>query len=236
MEALMRRLAVFLGVCCLCLGLAGRASAGGEVIEYLGPHPMASSLGRGMCFIEGPHIHAYAPEKPVLYVQAGPSWVFVGDPTEFDTVTPKYAYYGHHPVFWVDAPEGVAFEPYCYITGPHYHWFAPPPALAFKLKGGAYWFVGKHPAWYKGRVHRHLDEYYVGVHLAHPVITVAPPVGFVGVVIGAPTINVGFGFPGFGVVVDGPGYYGPGYRGHGRGHYRHGPPGYAKGWGKGHWK
>ncbi|HEY3355863.1 MAG TPA: hypothetical protein VGQ83_21600 [Polyangia bacterium] len=228
----MRRAHLCFGIACLVLALAGPAAADTVVIEYLGPHPIDPQLAKGMCFIDGPHVHAYRPHKEVLYVNVGGQHAFVGDPTEFEPAAPKFAYYGHHPVFWLDAPDH-----YCFITGPHYHWQAPPAALQFQLKGGAYWFVGAHPGWYKARAHKRLDTHYAHVHLVHPVIAVAPPVGFIGVVVGAPSVHVGVGFPGFGVVME-PGYY------EGRGKYKHhGPRGNAWGYrghggghGRGKWK
>ena len=33
---------------------------------------------------------------------------------------------------------------YCYLRGPHYHWYAPPPQTQFEMKGGAYWYVGNY--------------------------------------------------------------------------------------------
>jgi len=227
----MRTLATLLRACCLflLLGLAGSARADG-VVHYVGAHPIDPKLHKGMCFIDGPHVHAYAPHLPVLYAQVGGAWAFVGDPTEFEPTAPRYAYYGHHPLFWI---EGTG-DQYCFITGPHYHWQVPPPTLEFKLKGGAYWYVGKHPGWYKQHAHRHLDEHYAEIHLVHPVIAVAPPVGFVGVVIGAPGVHVDVGWPGVGVLVGPPGHYKVKHHGppHGKAWGHHG----FKGKGKGKWK
>jgi hypothetical protein len=217
------------GTLALALGLLAlsAAEARADVIEFRGAHPIDPVLAKGMCFIEGPHVHSYQPHKAALYVQAPGGWAFVGDPVEFEPDAPKFGYYGHHPLFWLQGGEH-----YCYITGPHYHWHAPPATLAFKLKGGVHWYVGKHPAWYKARVHKHLDQHYAAIHVVHPVVTVAPPVGFVGVVIGAPGVVIG----GPGVHVGWPGFVVGGHphgkvkvkHGHGWGHY--------KGRGKGHWK
>ncbi len=162
-------------------------TAWGDVIHYNGPHPLPPSSHQGMCVIEGPHLHQYQPHKPLLYVKAEANWVFVGDPVEFEPKATKYTYYGHHPVFWDHAPGApMEVEHYCYITGPHHHLYAPPPEINFKLKGGAYWYIGAHPAWYKKRRrrHRHIDRHYTTVHLHRPVITVEPPSGFLGVYVG----------------------------------------------------
>lgn len=212
----MRKTILRLGLSALLvlgLGVSARADT---IIQYQGPHPIDSSLGRGMCFIEGPHFHSYEPGNTIQFVRVGDDWAFIGDPVEYDPGAPKYGYYGHHPIFWVDAPDA-----YCSITGPHYHWNAPPPELGFQLKGGVYWYVGKQPDPYKGTPRTELDQYYTTVKVAHPVVTVAPPVGFVGVVVTLPGIYVAppvlrVETPGVIVVPGGHGW-GHGW-GHGRGH------------------
>ncbi len=169
----------------LTLGAGGGARAD-TLVEYLGPHPIDPGLATGMCYITGPHVHAYAPTNPVLYTHVDGGWAFIGDPVEFEPVTPRYGYYGHHPIFWVDGP-----ELYCYISGPHYHLEAPPPGAGFKQKGSVYWYVGEQPSWYKQRVNNDLDQHYAAVHIVHPVVTATPPVGFVGVVVGLPSVTIG---------------------------------------------
>jgi hypothetical protein len=178
----------------LCIvGAAGAAQA--RVVHYTEPHPVAPGVHKGMCHIEGPHIHAYKPHKPVLYVQIGGHYSFVGDPVEFEVEEaaadddeprrPRFAYHSHHPVFWV-TPAGAEIEHYCYINGPHHHWYRPPPRMRFKRKGGVYWYVGARPRWYRKRwrKRRHINRHYAEVHFTRPVVTVAPPVGFISVGIG----------------------------------------------------
>jgi len=229
--------------------LVGPTDARADIVHYIHPHPMPPGVGQGMCHIEGPHIHSFRPAKPVLYVEVEGQYAFIGDPTEFEPKARKYAYYGHHPVFWVDAPGEV--EHYCYITGPHYHLYAPPPELKFTAKGGVYWYVGAHPGWYRKRYkkYRPVDRYYASVRIARPVVTVEPPEGFVGVYIGAggrarvhghvgggvhivppppPGIDVNIHLPGVGVV------FGGAPVPHRRGvivHKRRGPPRHAPAWG-----
>lgn len=175
------------------VGAAPAARAG--VVHYLGPHPLAPGVGKGMCYIEGPHVHSYFPHKALLYVRTGSAYVFIGDPVEFevDAEAPRYAYYGPHPVFWI-SPGHRKGHAYCYIQGPHFHFFAPPPAykVKFKRKGGVFWWVGGHPKWYR-RGHwrgRALGRYYKHAHFARPVVRVGPPVGWVGVVVPAPAVRV----------------------------------------------
>ena len=60
------------------------AAAHAGVVRYLGPHPLAPGVGKGMCYIEGPHVHSYFPHKALLYVRTGSAFVFIGDPVEFE--------------------------------------------------------------------------------------------------------------------------------------------------------
>jgi hypothetical protein len=166
------------------IGLAGQARA--DLIHYTHPHPIAPGVHKGMCYIEGPHVHVYKPHKPVLYVKTRGHYAFIGDPVEFERESPKVLYYGHHPAFWIEG-EGPE-EHYCYIAGPHYHWYAPPPRFSakFKVKGGAHWYVAAHPRWYRARWRRYrpVASYYASVRIERPAIVVEPPVGFVGVYYG----------------------------------------------------
>lgn len=223
----MRRLQVlFAAVAWLALTGSARADA---IVHFEGPHPIHPTTHKGMCMIEGPHVHSYLPHKPVLYVKVKGHWSFIGDPVEFEPESPKYLYHSHHPVFWADVDGDVAtVDNYCYITGPHYHMYAPPPEMKFVLKGGVYWYVGARPAWYEARWrrHRHINRHYAVVHVPRPVITVEPPVGFIGVAVGPgvhghahghvgvrggvhvapPRVGIDVHLPGVGVV------FGPGHR------------------------
>lgn len=209
---------------------AGAPRAEARVVRYLGPHPIAPHLGKGLCHIEGPHLHAYEPHKTLLYVKQGDAHVFVGDPVEFEASTPRHAYYGHHPVFWAGrgGPKGPGPGHYCYLAGPHFHWYAPPPALAlqFRPHGGALWYVGEHPKWYKPKHWRAaaLAHHYGGVslHVPWPVITVEPPSGWVGVAVSPGHLKVKGLFGPFGI-------FHPG-KGHGHGHFK------VEGHGHGHFK
>jgi hypothetical protein len=218
------------------LGIGGPSRADG--VRFRGPHPVAPALVRGMCHIEGPHVHSYEPHKSVLYVYQGGEWTFIGDPVEFDTDAPKFGYYGHHPTFWaepgVDVDDATRPHFYCYIGGPHHHWYAPPPTLSFQMKGTVFWYVGTPPPYYRQRWRRHspIDDHYRGVVVVRPIVTVAPPVGFVGVYLphghGHGGVSVEVQVPGVGVV------FGEGHRrAHGgRHHGRVGPPGPAPAWGR----
>ena len=95
---------------------------------------------------------------------------------------------------------------YCYLRGPHYHWYAPPPQAQFELRGGAYWYVGTYdPVYYSERPRFAVinTDAYAPVVYARPVIDirVAPPAfhgeivggapGGGGAVVGAPVVQAG---------------------------------------------
>lgn len=176
----------------------GGEARGATIVEFYGPHPIDPSVNSGLCTIGGAHMHSYRPHDEVLYVNDGPYWTFVGDPTEFEPAPPaSVAYYGHHPVWWTHDPG----EHYCYISGPHHHGHAPPPTLSFSERGGAYWYVGAQPAWVErgGKRGRRIDDHYHKHAIVRPIVTSAPPTGWVGVTFGGGggggAIGVGFGLP-----------------------------------------
>lgn len=178
--------------------LAPHAASAGQT-KYSGVHPIAASPDGGFCYIEFPHVHVYAPEKvDVLYRVNNDHHHFVGDPVAFGYEGPKHAYYGHHPVvidLSVHLHVGEPATDYCYIDGPHYHGYQPPPDLTFTLKGDAYWYIGKFPPGY----HKHkkrlvaINAVYKLIVYTRPVVVFdAPPVGYVGPVVevAAPVVEV----------------------------------------------
>jgi hypothetical protein len=220
-----------LAISTLALLLAlGGTEAEAKVVRFHGPHPIAPGVHQGMCYIPGPHVHAYEPHQPLLYQKAGKAHVFVGDPVEFEPKAPKVAYYGHHPAFWLPPKSGA--PAYCYITGPHHHWHGPPRHLRFVHQGGAYWFVAPHPDHYRADHPQvtALHDHYQGVKLERPVVVAAPPEGFVGVLV---TPGGFLLVQGPGVVVTSPGVVPilvpPG-------HWKHGPFKHGPGHGKFKWK
>jgi len=112
----------------------------------------------------------------------------VGDPSPFDYQGPRYAYYGAHPVAEANIQFGQPV--YCYLKGPHYHWYQPPPQASFELKGGAYWFTGNYePVYYEQRPrYAVVNEAYAPIVYTRPVVdvTVAPPVFRADIVAGGP--------------------------------------------------
>jgi len=142
-------------------------------IEYVSPHPVPHKYGDGFCLIKVPHVHNYAPEDPRLYRVAHGRHYFIGDPTPFGYEGPRYAYYGAHPIS--EARAQLGHSVYCYIKGPHYHWYQPPPRAHFTLSGGAYWYVGGFPQAYYDERPRYavINEAYAPVVYTRPVVDVA---------------------------------------------------------------
>ncbi len=170
--------------------LAGSAEAG--QVKYLGGHPIA---GGGFCHIEAPHVHVYKPHKSkkktkLLYRVHDGHYHFVGDPAGHGYDGPKHAYYGHHPIA-VDVVAGGYHEgaphelEFCYLDGPHHHWYKPAPDLEFEIKGDAYWYVAAYPPRYKKhrKVMVGINAIYRPLEYQRPVIEVEPPVAYVGPVL-----------------------------------------------------
>lgn len=196
------------------LALAAPARADSIAIEgqvqYVGAHPIAARADAGFCHIDFPHVHTYKPPRKarVLYRVRDGHHHFVGDPVGLGYEGPSHSYYGHHPVaveVVVGAEpayaEGQPLE-YCYLTGPHYHRYEPPPGLTFEVKAGAHWYVGDFGPRYRKHRRRYVrvNAYYEPIVYERPAIVVdAPPVGYVGPFVevhahghaGAPPVHAG---------------------------------------------
>ncbi len=162
--------------------MTGAALAGGKQVKYIGIHPIAKAHGGGFCNIEGPHVHIYAADK-VQYRDHRGHQHFVGDPVAYGYDGPKHAYKGHHPIH-VHAVVG-AEEPdveFCYLDGPHYHYFTPPEGPEFKVVGGAYFYVAEPPQVYvEARPAMiEINTMYRPLVYTRPVVTVEAPVGWIG--------------------------------------------------------
>ncbi len=166
----------------LLLGIAYADHRYGRQVRYLGQHPIPKSEGGGMCYIEGPHVHIYAANK-LEYRMHGDDEVFVGDPVAHGWDGPKYAYKGPHPIDVDAVYGGPDDEAYCYIEGPHYHYFAPPDGPNFRMVGGAYFYVGDPPhAMIEARPqYIGINAYYQPFVYTRPVVEVEAPVGWIGV-------------------------------------------------------
>lgn len=166
----------------LAAGVAGTSEAGADRPQhrYVGIHPIPAKQGGGLCHIEAPHVHVYGIEAKVQYRDHDGWSHFVGDPVAYGWDGPKHAYYGHHPVpVHVVVGDDHDDTEYCYLDGPHYHAWAPPPGLDLELRGGAYWYVGQFPRAYVDgrRAYGPIDVVYEPIHYTRPVIevAVAPP-------------------------------------------------------------
>jgi hypothetical protein len=197
----MRRTLVFAA---LLLMVGATTASAAHVVRYVSKHPLPKKIGRGFCYITVPHVHDYEPSDPRLYRQMDGQHYFVGDPAPFDYEGPRYSYYGAHPIADVNVHFGS--PTYCYLRGPHYHWYSPPPQMQFELKGGAYWYVGNYEPVYYSERPRYvvINDVYAPVVYTRPVvdIRVAPPafhgeIVAVGpgigarAVVGAPIVSAG---------------------------------------------
>jgi len=210
----MRKTAILIVLASLTVGGVAFADDGGNPhhygrqVRFVGIHPIPRSEGGGMCNIEGPHVHIYAANKLEYRDHDGDNY-FVGDPVAYHYDGPKYAYKGPHPIH-VDAVVGG--EPdteYCYIEGPHYHYFRPVDDAEFRVAGDAYFYVGTPPqAFIEAR------PAYIGINATYrplvytrPVVEVEAPSGWIGA-------RAEFVTPG--VVVETPGVIVEDHRHHGR--------------------
>src|ERR1700733_15227308 len=177
----------------------------GKQVRFAGIHPIPKSEGGGMCYIEGPHVHIYAANK-VEFRDHGPDHVFVGDPVAYGFDGPKFTYNGPHPIHVEPVVGGPPAVEYCYITGPHFHNFAPPEGPDFKLQGNAYFYVAEPPrAFIDARpMYIGINDYYRPLVYDRPRIEVEAPTGWIGARAEFAGPGVVIEGRGPGVVVEGP--------------------------------
>jgi hypothetical protein len=153
----------------------------GKQVRFVGIHPIPKSEGGGMCNIEGPHVHIYAANKLEYRDHRGDAY-FVGDPVAYNYDGPKYAYKGPHPIHVEATVGGDPDVVYCYLEGPHFHYFQPPEGPDFKMQGDAYFYVGEPPhAFIEAR------PAFIGINAVYrpfvytrPVVEVEAPTGWIG--------------------------------------------------------
>lgn len=172
----------------------------GKQVRFVGIHPIPRAEGGGICNIEVPHVHIYAANK-IEYRDHGGDAYFVGDPVAYKYEGPKYAYKGPHPIH-VDAVVGGDPDvEYCYLEGPHFHYFQPPEGPDFKVVGDAYFYVGEPPhAFIEARpAYVGINATYKPIVYTRPVVEVEPPSGWIGlraelvtptVVVAPPAVEV----------------------------------------------
>ena len=154
-------------------------------VTYVGVHPIPTPEGGGFCDIEGPHVHIYRPEHAdELFRIIGGAYLFIGDPVPFGYEGPRHAFHGPHPVPVDEIVAGPHPEHdgtvFCYLEGPHYHIYLPPPTIKFVERGGAYWYMGEWPKTYQRDAprYRKINVIYKPLHYVRPVITVSAPDGY----------------------------------------------------------
>ncbi|MBA3462656.1 MAG: hypothetical protein H0T46_22055 [Deltaproteobacteria bacterium] len=161
-------------------------------VRYVGIHPVPKSEGGGFCYIEAPHVHIFAANKLEYRDHRGHNH-FVGDPVAYGYDGPKHAYRGHHPihVHAVVGDEDNDVE-FCYLDGPHYHYFEAPESPEFKVVGDAYFYVGEPgPVYVEARPAMiKVNAIYTPLVYTRPVIEVEPPEGWIGVRFGVAPVVV----------------------------------------------
>jgi hypothetical protein len=181
----MRRILMLAAALTVCLiGVSAEAA----VVQYLSQHPMPRRLGGGFCYIDVPHVHDFGPSDPRMYRQVDGQYYFVGDPAPFDYEGPRHAFYGPHPI--VEANIQFGQPEYCYLQGPHYHWYEPPPQASFEMKGGVYWYTGTYdPVFYREQPrYVVVNDAYAPIVYTRPVvdIAIAPPAFHAEFLVGGP--------------------------------------------------
>jgi hypothetical protein len=178
--------------------------------SYKGNHPI--------------EIDAYADVNiPAPQVQAG---IRVGEPSPQANIRVGEP----RPDIRVGEPSPHRHTEYCYLDGPHYHYFTPPESPDFKVVGGVYFYVGTPPPVYvQARpAMMKINAMYTPIVYARPVVTVEAPVGWIGaraefiapvvvaptVVVPAPSVRVDIGIGVPGVIIHD-------HRHRGRGHYKY---------------
>jgi hypothetical protein len=167
----------------------GAANAAAGQHRYAGTHPLPDDAGGVYCYIEAPHVHVYAPQRPKVLYRDYHGWHhFVGDPTPHGYEGPRHTYHGAHPIavdarveVHVESPEYIE---YCYIEGPHYHGYEPVVA-DFEVKGDVYWYVGDYPPHFHERrpSYARINGVYAEVEYERPVVTITPPAAYVDVLV-----------------------------------------------------
>ena len=156
----------------------------GKQVRYIGVHPVPKAEGGFICYIEGPHVHIFEADKLQYRDHHGAAY-FVGDPVAYGYDGPRFAYKGHHPIqvhVVVAEPEPEPDEVYCYLSGPHYHAFAPAEGPDFQMAGNAYFYVGAPPPVYVDArpAMMKINAVYQPLVYERPVITVDAPEGWIG--------------------------------------------------------
>jgi hypothetical protein len=186
--------------------LALGAHAGGKHVKYAGVHPRTGKPDGGLCYVQAVHVHSLAPSSAdVLYRMHNGVYFFIGDPVPFGYDGPRHSYYGHHPVtvnvvLEEEGPDDVAF---CYLDGPHFHHYAPPPRTPFTTKENVAYYTGDYPESYEKEKPKlvRVNTVYKPIHYERPVVVEAPPAAYRGPLVDVrvhlpvPAVHVQVGAP-----------------------------------------
>lgn len=172
-----------------------RGDSAGHRTHFAGAHPISSHIGKGYCYIQVPHIHAYAPEHPELYQEVDHAHLFVGDPVPFGYDGPKHVWYGHHPVYVGPLHRPAPSPHFCWMKGPHYHAYAAPPTPEYQRQNDVIFFMGPIPGVLvqeRPRREEVLEIAYRPYVKLRPQVVVVPPPLWQGTVwvIGGPSVGV----------------------------------------------
>jgi hypothetical protein len=157
---------------------------------YGGPHP---APGGGWEAVQTPHVHNYAPFDMRLFSYHDGCYYFIGDPRDFGYTGAAYSYYGAHPI--ADVYGGG----WCFMVGPHYHWWRPWSPY-FTVVGPWYYWYGPYDPffwaywpYYSFYYRSYYPSYYAGgryyrngYRAAPPITHVPPTAGWRGTAAGAP--------------------------------------------------
>jgi len=110
-----------------------QAQGGGYCFE--GPHPVDSRVEPGVTWdgTAGRHMHGYPPFDLRLFSFQNGCYYFIGDPTDFGYAGDTYSYYGAHPIL------GVYGGGWCFMIGPHRHFWRPWSPLFATVGPWFYW-------------------------------------------------------------------------------------------------
>jgi len=101
-------------------------------------NPIPAQAGGGFCYLDGAHRHHYSPLPAPLYQSVASAAVFVGDPTPFGYEGQRFTFYGQHPIAASDSL-------WCFLDGPHFHYFEAPRSALFRFVDAVAFYVGAAP-------------------------------------------------------------------------------------------
>ena len=149
------------------------AVANGGGYCYGGPHP---APGGGWEAVQAPHSHDYAPFDLRLFAYREGCYYFIGDPRDFGYTGQTYSYYGAHPI--ADVYGGG----WCFMIGPHYHWWRP-WSSNFTVVGPWYYWYGPYDPffwaywpYYSFYYRSYYPSYYAGGRYFRNGYRTAPPI------------------------------------------------------------